>query len=67
MLISITNINNYFQFDIERVNKNSSRLKTELLDDCNRLELIRHIKDPALCDEIVKQVQELIKRTYPKQ
>lgn len=56
-----------FQFDIERVNKNSTRLKTEFLDECNRLELIRHIQDPKLCDDIVKQVQELIKRTYPKQ
>lgn len=39
----------------------------EHLDECNRLELIRHIEDPALCDQIVKQVQELIKRTYPNE
>lgn len=57
----------FFKFDVEKVNKNSTRLKTELLDECNRLELIRHIKDPSLCVEIIKQIQELIKQNYPKQ
>lgn len=56
-----------FQFEIRRVHNNSTKLKLDILDECNRLELIRHIEDPKLCDEIVKHVQELIKRTYPKQ
>lgn len=56
-----------FQFDINKVNKASSRLNTGYLEECNRLELIRYIKDPILCDEVVKQTTELIKRTYPKE
>lgn len=49
------------------MHNNSTKLKPEILDECNRLELIRYIEDPNLCEEIVKQVKELIKRTYPKQ
>lgn len=49
------------------MHSNSTRLKPEILAECNRLELVRHIQDPNLCDGIVKQVKELIKQAYPKQ
>lgn len=57
----------HLQLDIKRINKASTRLDPDHLDECNRLELIRHINDPILCKDIVKQVQELIKRAYAQE
>lgn len=55
------------QFDLMAVNKEPNRFSAKQLDDYNRMELIRHIKDPELSKDIVKMVKELIKRAYPEQ
>lgn len=56
-----------FQFDLKRIVDHPSRLSPELLDDCNRLELAAQIRDPARCQQLVKQVQELVRKTFPKE
>lgn len=56
-----------FQFNLERINKNSSRLSADLLDECNRLEIGVQINDPVRCQQLVKKVQEIVRQTFPKE
>lgn len=53
------------KFDIGRINSNSSRLNPELLDDLNRLELVKKIENPAECKILIQKVRDLIKEKYP--
>lgn len=52
------------QFDIKRVNTSANRLQPSQLDSCNRLEIHRQISDPDLCDKLVEQVRELIRKSF---
>lgn len=52
---------------MKRITDHPSRLSPEKLDDCNRLELAAQIRDPARCQQLVKQVQELVRKTFPKE
>lgn len=52
---------------MRRITDHPNRLSPELLDDCNRLELAVQIRDPASCQLLVKQVQELVRKTFPKE
>ncbi|XP_001352579.3 probable glutamate--tRNA ligase, mitochondrial [Drosophila pseudoobscura] len=54
------------QFEMERVNAHPSRLSPELLDDLNRLEIGQRLAEPESRLELVKQVQELVKKAYPE-
>lgn len=56
-----------FQFDLKRVTNHSSRLKVDMLEECNRLEICAQIEDPAECPQLVKQVQEIVRQTFPKE
>lgn len=38
-----------------------------MLDECNRLEICLQIEDPAKCPQLVKQVQEIVRRAFPKE
>lgn len=56
-----------FQFDLHRINHSSSKLNPELLDEFNRLEIIEHLNDPVKSEELIRNVQHLIEKTYPKE
>ncbi|XP_017011657.2 nondiscriminating glutamyl-tRNA synthetase EARS2, mitochondrial [Drosophila takahashii] len=56
----------YEKFQIERVNSHPSRLNPELLEDFNRLELAQRLLGKESRLKLVKQVQELVKKTYPQ-
>lgn len=45
---------------------NSSRLNPDLLDDCNRQELIQDISDPVASERLIREVIELVTKTYPE-
>jgi glutamyl-tRNA synthetase len=53
------------KFDINRINSNSSRLNPELLDDLNRLELIKQLENPQKCEALIKTVRKSVKEKYP--
>lgn len=55
----------FFQFDLKLVNTHSGRLAGEKLDECNRLEINKHIDDPIECEKLIVALQELIAKTYP--
>lgn len=55
-----------FQFDITKVNKNPSRLQHADLEDCNKLEIQRHIDDPILLDQLVEKARQLIENSFPE-
>lgn len=54
------------QFDVSKINVNSSRLNPDLLDDCNRQELIQDISDPVASERLIREVIELVTKTYPE-
>lgn len=54
-----------FQFDISKIKTYSGRLNPEMLDECNRLELIDQLKDPAQQEHLVKEAKELVRKTFP--
>lgn len=53
------------KFDINRINANSSRLNPDLLNDLNRLELSNHVENPEKLKNLIVQVRQLVKETYP--
>lgn len=53
------------QFDINKINVNSSRLNPELLDECNRLEINRQLQDPQQVNELIAEVKTLVIKEYP--
>ncbi|XP_017107598.2 nondiscriminating glutamyl-tRNA synthetase EARS2, mitochondrial [Drosophila bipectinata] len=54
------------QFLIERVNSHPSRLNPELLEDLNRLEIEQRLADNESRLLLIRNVQELVKKAYPK-
>ncbi|KAH8245971.1 hypothetical protein KR026_001947 [Drosophila bipectinata] len=54
------------QFLIERVNSHPSRLNPELLEDLNRLEIEQRLEDNESRLLLIRNVQELVKKAYPK-
>ncbi|KAH8304011.1 hypothetical protein KR018_003316 [Drosophila ironensis] len=54
------------EFHIERVNSHPSRLNPELLEDLNRLEIAERLRQTESRLKLVAQVQEMVKRAYPK-
>lgn len=54
-----------FQFDIGKINTNSSHLNPESLDECNRLELIEQMKHPVDQAALIDEVKELVRNAYP--
>ncbi|XP_068629161.1 nondiscriminating glutamyl-tRNA synthetase EARS2, mitochondrial [Battus philenor] len=55
------------EFQIDKVSSHPSRLNPDLLYECNRLEIQRQLQDVKLSEELVTELQELIKKTYPDQ
>ncbi|XP_055376705.1 probable glutamate--tRNA ligase, mitochondrial [Condylostylus longicornis] len=53
------------QFEIKNVNSHPSKLNPTLLEDYNRLEIIRLMEDPATKNELVSDVREIILQKYP--
>lgn len=53
------------QFDISKVNSHSGRLNPDLLEDFNRLEILRQLDNPKDCERLVAEVIQLVKKTYP--
>lgn len=52
-------------FDINRINSNSSRLNPDLLDDLNQQELSNRIHDPEECKKLIVTLRNMIKEKYP--
>lgn len=55
---------NSFQFEVSRLNSHPSRLNPDLLNDFNRMEIKRRIDNNDTCDELVKEVSELVQSKY---
>ncbi|CAH0722987.1 unnamed protein product, partial [Brenthis ino] len=55
------------EFQINKISSHPSRLNTDLLEECNRLEIKRHLQDQKLLDSLIIKLQSLIKEKYPEQ
>ncbi|CAK1541339.1 unnamed protein product [Leptosia nina] len=55
------------EFQIDKISSHPSRLNPDLLEECNRLEIKRQIRDSILCKNMVTQLQELIAEKYKDQ
>ncbi|XP_026324026.1 probable glutamate--tRNA ligase, mitochondrial [Hyposmocoma kahamanoa] len=55
------------EFQIDKISSNPSRLNPDLLEECNRLEIKRQLKNPELSVQLVRKLQSLILETYPDQ
>lgn len=64
---NILSVSVFRQFDLKRINTHSSRLSADLLEECNRLEIDVQINDPVCAQEMVRRVQEIIRKTFPKE
>uniref|UniRef100_T1GGM8 Uncharacterized protein n=1 Tax=Megaselia scalaris TaxID=36166 RepID=T1GGM8_MEGSC len=51
-------------FDVSRLNSHPSRLNHDLLNDFNRMEIQRRIGIEETCDQMVKEVNELVLSKY---
>lgn len=49
---------------MSRLNSHPSRLNHDLLNDFNRMEIQRRIDNKETCDELVKEVSELVLSKY---
>lgn len=56
----------FLQFNINRINVHSSRLNFQLLNDCNRSELLQQIEDPEKCEKLIVEVCTLVQSKYPQ-
>lgn len=70
MLFPTKDLNIYWtlsslQFNISLVRPFSGRLDSDHLNECNRLELNRQINDPEKCDQLIEQVQNIVRQHYP--
>lgn len=54
-----------FQFDVSGINTHSGKLMSERLLEFNNLELHRRLSVPEERQELVSEVRELLKTTYP--
>lgn len=54
-----------FQFDIKKINVNSSQLNPECLEECNRLALMERMKNPASQAEIIDEVKSMVEKAFP--
>lgn len=54
-------------FDLGKMGTAASRLQASEIDNCNRLEIQRHIKDPALCTDLVHRVRDFITKSKPNE
>ncbi|CAH2099456.1 unnamed protein product [Euphydryas editha] len=52
------------EFQIDKITSHPSRLNPDLLEECNRLELKRHLKDDKLTKSLIINLQNLIKNKY---
>ncbi|XP_045453668.1 probable glutamate--tRNA ligase, mitochondrial [Melitaea cinxia] len=52
------------EFHIEKISSHPSRLNPDLLEECNRLELRRHLEDEKLTKSLILNLQNLIKNKY---
>lgn len=64
-LIELKFQNFLLQFDIRKINTHPSHLSPELLDECNRLELIEQMKHPENQAKLIDEVKELVKKSFP--
>ncbi|XP_034840954.1 nondiscriminating glutamyl-tRNA synthetase EARS2, mitochondrial [Maniola hyperantus] len=54
-------------FQLKKISSHPSRLNPDLLEECNRLEIKRHLKDENLTKALITNVQNLVTQTYPKE
>lgn len=54
-------------FDLTQMHTTASRLQASEIDNCNRLEIQRHITDPTLCTELVHNVRDFIMKSKPNE
>lgn len=55
------------QFNVKKINAHSSRLNSDMLRDCNRIELMNQINDQKECKKLIIKMRSLIKLRYPKE
>ncbi|PZC77678.1 hypothetical protein B5X24_HaOG203122 [Helicoverpa armigera] len=53
------------EFQIEKISSHPSRLNPDLLEECNRLEIKRRLKDESHTKTLITSLQEMITKTYP--
>ncbi|XP_053600862.1 nondiscriminating glutamyl-tRNA synthetase EARS2, mitochondrial [Plodia interpunctella] len=55
------------EFQINKILSHPSRLNPDLLQECNRLEIKRQLKEPHLSQILVNKVQKLVKEKFPNE
>ncbi|CAG5053756.1 unnamed protein product [Parnassius apollo] len=55
------------EFQVNKISSHPSRLNPDLLQECNRLEIKRRLQDDKLAEELINNLQDLIKKTYPQE
>ncbi|XP_063546617.1 nondiscriminating glutamyl-tRNA synthetase EARS2, mitochondrial [Cydia strobilella] len=55
------------QFQLRKLSSHPSRLNADLLDECNKLEIRRRLRDEHECRALVATLQQLVKCSYPKE
>lgn len=53
------------KFDVNRINSNSSRLNPDLLDQLNRLQLIKQLENPKSFKDLIEKVRQIVTAKYP--
>ncbi|XP_021209062.1 probable glutamate--tRNA ligase, mitochondrial [Bombyx mori] len=53
------------EFKIDKISSHPSRLNPDLLEECNRLDMKRYLKQPKLSGQLVEKLKQLVKKTYP--
>lgn len=52
-------------FNVDRINSNSSRLNPDLLEDLNKLEMSKQLEDEEKTKVLIERVRDLVKAKYP--
>ena len=60
-------LNTCLQFQINKISSHPSRLNSDLLEECNRLEIKRQLKHEKSTDLLINKLQSLIKEKFPKE
>ncbi|XP_032513816.2 probable glutamate--tRNA ligase, mitochondrial [Danaus plexippus] len=55
------------EFQIDKVASHPSRLNSEILEECNRLEIKRRLRDDKLANEMIYALRNIITEKYPNE
>ncbi|CAK1600301.1 unnamed protein product [Parnassius mnemosyne] len=55
------------EFQVKKISAHPSRLNPDLLQECNKLEIKRQLRDDKLAEKLVNNLKDLIKKKYPQE